>query len=95
MAKWWQEMQGCNGEPRTTFTDQTLECAVYCDASPAAAERRPMINKKAVLLRRPSWKTEATKQAALRAPVLKLCGMKGVGHDLNTPYNGYAFDVAW
>jgi hypothetical protein len=28
-------------------------------------------------------------------PILKLCGMKGVGHDLNTPYQGYPFDIAW
>lgn len=32
---------------------------------------------------------------ASNGPVLKLCGMKGVGHDLNTPYHGYPFDVAW
>lgn len=26
---------------------------------------------------------------------MRLCGMKDVGHDLNTPYQGYPFSVAW
>lgn len=26
---------------------------------------------------------------------LELCGMKGVGHDLNNPFQGYPFTVAW
>jgi poly(3-hydroxybutyrate) depolymerase len=32
---------------------------------------------------------------ASKGRVLDLCGMKGVGHDLNTPYQGYPFSVAW
>jgi hypothetical protein len=26
---------------------------------------------------------------------LQLCGMRGVGHDLNTPFQGYPFGLAW
>jgi hypothetical protein len=95
MASWWQGMQGCTGEPRTVFTDQILECSIYCE-SQAAAERRPMANKK-MATRRPvnKKKIEASRQSGGRGPVLKLCGMKGVGHDLNTPYHGYPFDITW
>eukprot|EP00775_Hariotina_reticulata_P009685 gene9685-9843_t len=78
----------------TLFTDQVLECSIYCEPQ-AAAERRPMANKKMVTRRPVNKKREAARQSGGRSPVLKLCGMKGVGHDLNTPYHGYPFDVTW
>lgn len=30
-----------------------------------------------------------------RKEQLELCAMRGVGHDLNTPYQGYPFTLAW
>lgn len=83
MAKWWQGLQSCPGEPRADYHDDRLECSVYCE-SQQAAQRRPMLGRK-----------EGTMQSHVGRPILKLCGMKGVGHDLNTPYQGYPFDVAW
>lgn len=88
MAKWWQGLQGCPGEPRAEHSDQTLDCSVYCEAG--AASRAARLDRK--------QRAAGRKQAGMTAaggPILKLCGMKGVGHDLNTPYHGYPFDVAW
>jgi len=44
------------------------------------------------------WADETTTCTALcgaRKEEVQLCGMKGVGHDLNTPFQGYPFGVAW
>lgn len=87
MAKWWQGLQGCPGEPRSDYSDQTLDCSVYCEAGAGSALR---LSRK----HRAAGKKQAP-VAATGVPILKLCGMKGVGHDLNTPYHGYPFDIAW
>jgi hypothetical protein len=97
MAKWWQQLRGCPGERQSEYNDDRLECYVHCSSAPANA-RVPMVpmakvlkpNKPAVRARR-----EKAKQMHSGRPILKMCGMKGVGHDLNTPYHGYPFDVAW
>lgn len=84
MAKWWQGVRKCPGEPKPIYSDEVLECFLYCDPdnSSKAASRREMAKGK--------------KQSGRKGtPILKMCGMKGVGHDLNTPYHGYPFDVAW
>lgn len=41
------------------------------------------------------YRREKAQQLHSGRPILKMCGMKNVGHDLNTPYHGYPFDVAW
>ncbi|WIA11692.1 hypothetical protein OEZ85_011789 [Tetradesmus obliquus] len=94
MAKWWQGLRGCKGEPRDEYNDQTLECHVYCEGGPASerAERRPM-GRKTIPMHGKEAAFALRQQGA--GPILKLCGMKGVGHDLNTPYQGYPFDIAW
>lgn len=71
---------------------QQLECFVYCESNTGRAERRPMGRKSIAPVKKTG--KEAAKQAG-GGPVLKLCGMKGVGHDLNSPYKGYPFDIAW
>lgn len=93
MAKWWQKMHGCPGEPQSEYNDDRLECYVYCSSAPANA-RLPMSPMKHS---RPEarYRREKAKQMHSGRPILKMCGMKGVGHDLNTPYHGYPFDVAW
>eukprot|EP00879_Flechtneria_rotunda_P012861 GHRR01013430.1.p1 GENE.GHRR01013430.1~~GHRR01013430.1.p1 ORF type:complete len:166 (+),score=41.45 GHRR01013430.1:340-837(+) len=83
MAKWWQGLQGCSGDPQPANSDKILDCTVYCDPASAAAGRRHL-----------SRKLAATQAASSKA-YLKLCAMKGVGHDMHTPYQGYPFDIAW
>lgn len=91
MAKWWQKLRNCPGEPQPELNDDRLECYMYCSSAPANA-RVPMVAppKQEARARR-----EKARQFHQARPVLKMCGMKGVGHDLNTPYHGYPFDVAW
>ena len=93
MASWWQQLRGCPGERQSEYSDDRLECYTYCSSSPANA-RVPM--KGPLSHSRPEARVrrERAQQHASR-PILKMCGMKGVGHDLNTPYHGYPFDVAW
>jgi hypothetical protein len=99
MAKWWQKLRSCPGEPQPEFHDDRLECSLYCAAGPAANARLPM-HRPAAQLGPAVQLARARREAARQSfhswrPVLKMCGMKNVGHDLNTPYTGYAFDVAW
>lgn len=77
------------------YSDDRLECYLHCSQAPANA-RLPMTTKPL----RPGKadariRRESAKQMHSGRPILKMCGMKGVGHDLNTPYHGYPFDVAW
>jgi hypothetical protein len=97
MAKWWQGLRGCKGEPRAEYNDQTLECHVYCEPSSKSerAERRPMGRKTIPIHGKEASYALSRADQQGGAPILKLCGMKGVGHDLNTPYQGYPFDIAW
>ena len=39
--------------------------------------------------------TTCTSLCGGRKESLQVCGMKDVGHDLNTPFQGYPFGVAW
>lgn len=93
MARWWQKLRGCQGEPQSEYNDDRLECYVHCSPTPSNA-RLPMHpmkhSKQEARVRR-----EKAQQMHSGQPILKMCGMKGVGHDLNTPYHGYPFDVAW
>lgn len=93
MARWWQKLRGCQGEPQSEYNDDRLECYVHCSPTPSNA-RLPMHpmkhSKQEARVRR-----EKAQQTHSGHPILKMCGMKGVGHDLNTPYHGYPFDVAW
>lgn len=98
MAKWWQQMRGCPGERQLEFSDDRLECYLHCSSAPANA-RLPMKPQTVNPLRpsKPDARIRREKAQQLHSgrPILKMCGMKGVGHDLNTPYHGYPFDVAW
>ena len=47
---------------------------------------------------RATWSDATTSCSTLcgdRKQRLDLCAMKGVGHDLNNPHQGYPFSVAW
>ena len=47
---------------------------------------------------RQTWADATTTCSALcggRHEQLELCGMRGVGHDLNTPFQGYPLGLAW
>mgnify|MGYP001811163654 CR=1 FL=1 len=47
---------------------------------------------------RPLWSDATTNCVTMcggRRERLDLCAMKGVGHDLNTPFQGYPFGLAW
>lgn len=84
--------------------DDRLECYQYCTPVPANA-RLPMTKQaktaavKAAAAAGPKADSRIRREKAQQwhsgKPILKMCGMKGVGHDLNTPYHGYPFDVAW
>ncbi|KIY92431.1 hypothetical protein MNEG_15533 [Monoraphidium neglectum] len=39
--------------------------------------------------------TTCTSMCGAKQGELDLCGMRGVGHDLNNPFQGYPFTVAW
>lgn len=99
MAKWWQKMHGCPGEPVQEQNDDRLECYQYCSASAPANARLPMRRKplvQEVSRQDARYRREKAQQWHSNGKaMLKMCGMKGVGHDLNTPYHGYPFDVAW
>lgn len=94
MAKWWQKMHNCPGERVPEYSDDRLECWVYCSPTPSNA-RVPMHGPMRHSKPEARIRREKAQQMHSTKPILKMCGMKGVGHDLNTPYHGYPFDVAW
>jgi hypothetical protein len=94
MAKWWQKLRNCPGEPQAEYNDDRLECFQYCSSAPPANARLPMVPPPQLAAHR-AQREAARQWHSGGRPVLKMCGMKNVGHDLNTPYHGYPFDVAW
>lgn len=97
MAKWWQKLRNCPGEPQQESNDDRLECYQYCSSAPPANARLPMRNGQPSMakLEARAQREKARQWQHAGRPVLKMCGMKNVGHDLNSPYHGYPFDVAW
>jgi hypothetical protein len=100
MAKWWQGVRGCGSkEPRQVYSDSTLDCSMYCEggARTESGLRAPFVlpgGRRALPVLREAG-LQVGGGSAGSPPPLKLCAMKGVGHDLNSPYQGYAFDIAW
>lgn len=70
----WKTLYGCSADADAPlWSDATTSCVTMCGNTTGAAAR-------------PSGNSAAPRTSGITKARLDLCGMKGVGHDLSTPF---------